>query len=157
MRKDESKKLFDLYKDKMSKLISSGSLQYPQYEGIITAEIIKDDYIFHYKYDTIDYQISISHKYYSDFLPLFENGLLHPKLIGCLLGTTMFVGQFEELHSTSDGTKRRYKLWSWCKGVMNPCEYTIELLNENTTNQTPTKKFIEEAIVVSISQCSIIL
>lgn len=72
MRKDESKKLFDLYKDKMSKLISSGSLQHPQYDGIITAEIIKDDYIFHYKYDTIDYQISISHKYYSDFLPLFE-------------------------------------------------------------------------------------
>lgn len=79
-------------------------------ENEVIVEEIEDLSIFHYRYDSINYKIEVSNKYYSNFLPLFKNGVLHPKLINCFKRTVMSVRQFEELSKTYDGTKRRYKL-----------------------------------------------
>lgn len=157
-REETSNDLFNLYKKRMDRLISSNNRCYPKYKDKIITEIIKEDYIFHYKHDTISYKIKVSSKYYSDFLPLFENGLLHPQLMSSHLRTVISVGQFKELSRSINETKRRYKLWIWCEGIMNPCEYTIELLNKNATNQTSTKDFIQNNVtIIYISQCRIIL
>lgn len=139
------------------KLNDKMELQNREYKGEIRNERIKDVDIFHYKYDSISYTLNISNEYYSDFIPLFKNGILHPQLISCVKGTAITIGQFKEIDKTANETKRRYKLWRWCKGVMNPCEYTIELLNKSAKKHTSTKEFIENASIVNISQCSVIL
>lgn len=130
---------------------------YSQYEGQIKSVKKGEDYIFYYIFDNTNYEIRVSHKYYSDYLPLFENGVLHPNLIGGITRNILSIGRFEEVSNSSDNTKRRYKLWTWCEGHMNPCEYIIELLNETATKSTPTSDFIKKAQIVDISPCSIIL
>lgn len=156
-RKETYNKPINIHIDKINRPGFSKSMPYTEYKGLITKEIVGEDNVYHYNHDTIRHEISISNKYYSDFTPLFEKGILHPNLIGCFQGTNLSVGQFEELSKTSDETKRRYKFWRWCEGVANPCEYVIELSNKNATNKTLTKDFIENAILASLSTCSIII
>jgi len=159
INKEVSDESFDLLKERMDKSLKAEKLMYQKYEDEVIAEKIKDNRIFHYRYDSIHYKIKVSDKYYSDFLPLFENGHLHPSLISsCFLdGRVMSVGQFEELSRLPEGSRRRYKLWSWCENMANPCEYKIELLNEKATSRTSTKDFVQNAVIAYVSQCSVIL
>lgn len=130
---------------------------YPPYEGKIISENEGDDCILHYRYDSINYKVIISQKYYLDYLLLFENGILHPILVSCFRSNVMSIGQFRESINPQNETKRIYKLWSWCEGVMSPCEYTIELSNEKANSNTQTKDFVKDAIITYISACSVII
>lgn len=131
---------------------------YTIYSEKIKCEDVEDDRIFYYVYDDITYEIKVSRKYYSDYLALFEKGILHPNLIGvCFFENKARIAQFEESIYWKEGSKRRYKLWSWCAGLANPCEYTIELLNKEATTNTPTKDFVEGATISYVSICSVII
>lgn len=151
-------KLLDDYSNQLKEKLYDKSINYPQYEDTIAVLIHEEQFIFYYKYDSVSYEVRISDKYYSDFLPLFKKGILHPQLINsCFDETEMSVGQFKELPRTPDETKRAYRLWSWCKNRMNPCEYTIELSNKKADQSKSTKEFVENAKVTYISPCHVMI
>ena len=129
---------------------------YPKYNNKVVTVLTKDTYTYYYNYDTLSYNLNVSNKY-SDYLLLFEKGILHPKLISCIRGNIITIGQFNESINPNKESVRRYKFWSWCNGSMNPCEYTIELLNKQASIQSTTKDFIENAVIIYISQCNVII
>lgn len=158
MQQIDTANSFALLKEKMDKtLVLPGNRFYKKYDGKIVIQKIEDNYIFHYNYNSANYEIIVSDKYYSDYISLFEDGLLYPGLIGgCYGRSQMSVGQFKEMRITSNET-RHYVFWSWCSGVLNPCEYTIKLLNKDATESTTTKDFLQNATIVSVSPCSVII
>lgn len=149
---------FTLLKAMMDKTLPlpNGKPRYSKYDDKIIIQKIEDNYIFHYRYNEASYQIRISDKSYPDYISLFEDGRLHPKVIRCSNGTEIYVGQFEEKPTASDQV-RHYTFWCWVSRVMNPCEYTIELINESAEASTSTKDFVQNATVAFISPCGIIM
>ena len=158
MQQTDGASSFALIKGKMDKtLVLPGNSFYKKYDRKIVVQKIKDNYIFHYSYNGINYEVTVSDKYYSDYIPLFEDGRLYPGIInGCYAGSQMSVGQFKEKRITSNEI-RHYVFWSWCSGVLNPCEYIIQLLNKDATESTTTKDFLQNATIVSVSPCSVII
>lgn len=151
-----SKEAFTPFREKMDKSLHIGSWNYPRYNGQVITETINNYSVFHYKCDTINYEIRLSKSYCPEFIPLFEKGILHPGLIkGCWKENTMYIGQLKEIFSAP--RKRRYQFWSSCEYQMNPCEYTIELFNEEGTESLSTPDFIKNATVVYVSLCSVII
>lgn len=157
MNEEDSSYSSSLIREKMNKSLYPNNELYPRYDKNIIIETKKDESIFHYQYDNIKYKIIVSNKYHYDYLSLFEKGILNPQLIRCFKALNMTIGQFTEISIQSKGTKRHYKLWIWDENTLNPCEYRIELLNINATEHTLTKEFIQDAIIVHISECRIII
>lgn len=145
---------------KMLERLHTSSTAVWQYKGEIVMEKEGDFCIFHYEYGGIDSSIKISEKHFSDFLPLFADGRLHPHLVEGLnfsSKTMTYISVFEEKNRLSGGKKRTYKIWSWGKNMANPCEYIVEMENIAAVEVTSTKEFVERAIVVSVSPCSVII
>ena len=111
---------------------------------------------FYYTYDNYNATIDVSHTYF-DYFSLFEQGVLHPALVGYFWGNKISIGSFEERRNPNDGTKRKYKFWRWCEGMANPCEYTIQLSNKNADITSSTEDFLTGATLEHISECSLII
>lgn len=123
-----------------------------------TDDIVEDRHeeVSTFKYNDIDFQIQVSTKHYAQYLPLFKNGILHPKLI-LGLNNRMSIGQFEEQKHAKDTTKRSYKCWVGYEDYLNFCEYTFDLLNKNATLETSTEDFVKNSSILYISPCSLII
>jgi len=148
----------DSFMKRKIKEIKTGRWRYPKYEGKVIVRKNNNSYVFNYEYND-SVSVTVSDKYYSDYMPLFENGYLHPGNISYCRNEkrSVVITQFKEYRRIEDVTKRSYNLWSWCSGYVNPCEYTVVLLNEEASEDMSTKDFIKNAIVISISHCSIII
>lgn len=138
------------------KYIYLPSTPYYKYTGLITIKNTGDEYTFGYQYDGKTYQIDISAKCYSEYLSLFRNGILHPQYF-VSRQPKIGISQLEEYTDTRTPNNRNYKCWVWQENLLNPCEYGFELLNKNATNETPTAEFVENAKLIYISSCSVII
>lgn len=129
-----------------------------KYNGEIVTERLKYRYIFYYVSTENKPNISV-HNDYSDFYPLFEKGYLNPtNIVSCFLEEPVAsITDLREKLRPSDVTKRRYTFLQWCKGVMNPCEYIIEIQNKNANGDTPTKEFVEGAILIKVNECYLLI
>lgn len=125
-----------------------------KYKGVIVTEKLKYRSVFHYVSTEYKPKISVYNDY-SDFYPLFEKGYLNPtNIVSCFRdGPVAWITDLREKLRPSDVTRRRYTFLRWCKGVLNPCEYIIEIQNENANADTPTKEFVEGAILTEVSNC----
>lgn len=145
--------------ESMGKYLGVFGDKYPQYKEEVRVVRIKDNSNFHYRYNNENYKITVSNKFYSDYLPLFEKGILHPQLIRCFsfkFSTGVKVELSGELKLVEE-SKRRYRLWIWAENMMNPCENTIELFNELGTEHMSTKDFVKDAVVTYISETRVII
>lgn len=129
---------------------------YYKYTGNIVEDRHEEISTFTYKYNSNDLQIQISTKYYPEYLPLFRNGILHPKYIWGLKHR-MSIGQFEERKHPNDITKRSYKCWVGYEDSVNFCKYDLDLINENATLETSTENFLKDSSILYISPCSLVI
>jgi len=106
---------------------------YPEFSGKIT-EIDFNTFKFDDKVIVLD-NINRSLK------PIFLKGLLYPQIIA---DDISFISSLEELKFLNTSPKvKRFKFWLFKKNVSNPTVYLLEITNEQATEKTDAKTFIE--------------
>ncbi|MEO4005484.1 hypothetical protein [Flavobacterium sp. CAU 1735] len=106
---------------------------YPEFSGKIT-EIDFNTFKF-------DDQVIVLDNINRSLKPIFLKGLLYPQIIA---DDISFISSLEELKFLNISPKvKRFKLWLFKKNVSNPTVYLLEITNEQATEKTDIKTFIE--------------
>lgn len=142
-------------KDKMEE--AQRERLYPCYKGNIHVENKEEKTIFTYRYDDVECNIVLPHEYCEIYAVLFERGVLHPQFMGCFNTNSLTVGQFVKDIKYSGATKRNYNLRIWCEGWANSLEYSIELQNNRATDKTLDTDFMQEAVLIDISEIRVVI
>ena len=71
---------------------------------------------------------------------------------------TLSIGRFQEVEIyPKNYQKKRFMLYVWNKGMMNPSLYTLELTNDTATATTPAQSFFKSASLTFIKFVSILI
>lgn len=106
---------------------------YPEFSGKIT-EIDFNTF----KFDT---EVIVLDNINRTLKPIFLKGLLYPQIIGTEIS---FISSLEELKFLNPSPKvKRFKFWLFSKNTSNPTVYLLEITNEQATEKTDLKTFIE--------------
>lgn len=111
------------------------------YSGNISSKLSSDQLIV--SYDSM--MISMSKKSFK-YKDIFEKGLLYPNLLGGSKKYPLSICCIEELTYVKSSPKyRRYSIWVFMNGLMNPNLFIFELKNENANKNESTEDFIKDA------------
>lgn len=135
--------------------------KYDKYNGLI--EYGTDDKTTVFRFDE---ELTVTQNSQdSIFNILFKNGILYPYLLGggkVLIGNISFKSisacHFENLDYTNlSPTKRRFSLWVFTEGFMNPNLYVLELTNDSATKNTELNLFFKDSYLSFIKYAWTIL
>lgn len=128
--------------------------KYDKYNGLIEYQTYKDSLIvFNFNQESI---IKLSHND-SIFIPLFSRGILYPHI---LRGgkQPIYICCFENLNYTKPiPTKKRFSIWVFTEGFMNPSLFLIELTNKNTARDNSFESFLDNSYLSYIKYAWTIL
>ncbi len=115
---------------------------YPEFNGKIT-EIDFNTYKF-------DSEVIVLDNINRTLKSIFLKGLLYPQIIATDIS---FISSLEELKFLNTSPKvKRFKFWLFRKNVNNPTVCLLEITNEQATEKTDMKTFIENGKLTFLKQ-----
>lgn len=114
-------------------------MDYPPYKGEV--EVYKDEKGMDVKYESALIKLGANDSLYYH---LFSSKIIQPQLIGCnsLSGHSILIHELTDLEKRH---KKRFSLWVFQPGCLNPEVVLIEITNPDKNKDAPLYEFVENA------------